>query len=187
MTHACKSWSNALDLAAQKFDIVSWGRELETGKAAGILRLSTPCLKDRHIRAIIYAIELGYEYITELSVHFCSEYSADRCTDRQDPFSSEGCHSTYLQWLGMPTGLSTPSSGKKSVYDRLSVSNNLSSRDNYPKETNKGGEERTLDIAVESKKRLQSMAVLFRLLIRYCPLMQRLKLISLRHMSRFPK
>ena len=178
MTHACKSWSNALDFAAQKFDIVSWGRELETGKVAGILRLSTPCLKDRHIRAIIYAIELGYEHITELSVHFCSEYSTDRCTDRQDPFSSEGCHSTYLQWLGMSTGLSTPSSGKKSVYDRLSVSNNLSNRDNYPKETNKGGEERTLDIAVESKKRLQSMAVLFRLLIRYCPLMQRLKLIS---------
>lgn len=178
MTHACTSWSHALDLAAQKFDVVSWGRELDRGKPTGTLRLSTSCLKDRHIRAIIYAIELGYEHITELSVHFCSDYSTDKGTERQDPFSSEGCHSTYLQWLGMTTSLSRPDSEKKSVYDRLSAGTSLSSRDNYPKDTTKGVDERVLDMTVESKKRLQSMATLFRLLIRYCPLMQHLKLIS---------
>lgn len=178
MTHACKSWSDALDLAAQKFDVLSWGRELDTGKSAGILRLSTSCLRDRHIRAIIYAIELGYEHITELSIHFCSEYSTDKGADRQDPFSPEGCHSTYLQWLSMSTSLPAPSSAKKSVYDRLSEGNNSTSKNNYPKDAIKGPDDKTLDMAVESKKRLQSMAALFRSLIKFFPLMQRLKLIS---------
>lgn len=178
MAHTCKSWSDALNLAAQKFDILSWGRELDAGKSLGILRLSTPCLKDRHIRAVIYAIELGYEHITELSVHFCTEYSTEKGADRQDPFSPEGCHLVYLQWLGMPDSFSVSSSAKKSVYDRLSESNSSTNRTNYPKDAAKSCDERPLDIAVESKKRLQSMAAFFRSLIKFVPLMQRLKLIS---------
>ena len=53
------TWSDVLNKIANKYHILSWGREIENGREYGIIRMSTCYMKPKHLSAIAEAIQEG--------------------------------------------------------------------------------------------------------------------------------
>ncbi|CAL6068973.1 Conserved_hypothetical protein [Hexamita inflata] len=113
-------WNEILVKVGKKYNIISWGREIDAGRSFGILRLSTVFMKAHHILALCQAIEQGAHLLQEISIHFSA--FEDKHDQLVNPFLPRGIHYQYLSYLDHPIPqVCNPYPQKKTgtIYDRL--------------------------------------------------------------------
>lgn len=177
-----RSWRHALDRAADKFSIVSWGREIESGKGTATIRLSLSFLKERHVLALCHAIDIGAQFLQEISLHFSIVNQSDKFGTIENPFLPDGCHYTYCIWLGMnmPRVFAKPK--PSTAFERLHGAGSQGSlKDMFPVDGSVSKSAKSTDN--EELDRLRAMIKLIKVVARGIPSMSLLRVFALYNLT----
>ncbi|TNJ29341.1 hypothetical protein GMRT_10972 [Giardia muris] len=177
--HPCKSWAQALDLAAQKHGLGAWGRELDLGRRDGVVRFSVGHFRDNHLRALITALELGHRFLTEFSIHAADDEVGGPRTSGESPFLPDGCHIAYLGWIGLSKASDqAQSTHRRTVFDRLAVHGSQQDADLRPRSAGKSSSQTPADRIAEGRSRTQRLGTLLKLLPSLLPQMPGLQVLA---------
>lgn len=178
--HPCKSWAQALDLAAQKHGLGAWGREIDLGRRDGVVRFSVGHFRDNHLRALITALELGHRFLTELSIHAADDEAGGRSrAPSESPFLPDGCHVAYLGWIGLSKASDqAQSTHRRTVFDRLAARGSQQDADLRPQSATTASLHTPADRVAEGRSRVQRLGTLLRLLPSLLPQMPELQVLA---------